>query len=82
MMSNTIVVVASTLVTLPIAGAVMKAIYKNVMYEYSGWLPLYIEPKVYLEMAIMGIIAYLVVALIENRKIGKIPMVDALKNVE
>lgn len=82
MMSNTIVVVASTLVTLPIAGAIMKAIYKNIMYEYSGWLPLYIEPKVYLEMAIMGIFAYLVVALIENRKIGKIPMVDALKNVE
>ena len=37
---------------------------------------------VYVEMIILGVLSYAVVALFEYRKIGKVPMDEALKNVE
>ena len=52
------------------------------MKDYSGWLTLYIAPKVYIGMFIIGVISYLFVALLQVRKINKIPMDEALKNVE
>ena len=43
---------------------------------------IWLDPLVYVKMFLMGIITYAVVAVIEYRKIGKIPMSEALKNVE
>lgn len=43
---------------------------------------IWLDPRAYVEMFIMAIVTYAVVAFIEYRKIGKIPMSEALKNVE
>ena len=48
----------------------------------SGWMVIWLDPSVYRKMFAMGMITYAVVAFIEYRKIGKIPMSEALKNVE
>ena len=48
----------------------------------SGWMVIWLDPSVYVKMFLMGIITYAIVAVIEYRKIGKIPMSEALKNVE
>ena len=57
-------------------------LYFEIMKDYTGWLSLYIAPKVYVEMFVMGIIVYALVALLQFRKIKKIPMDEALKNAE
>ena len=43
---------------------------------------LYIPDRVYVEMFALGMITYAVVAALEYRKIRKVPMDEALKNVE
>ena len=50
--------------------------------EMTGWIDLYVGRPVYVEMIILGVLSYAVVALFEYRKIGKVPMDEALKNVE
>jgi putative ABC transport system permease protein len=52
------------------------------MLEYIGYIPLYIEWTVYAKVVIIGIITYAVVAILLMKKTDKIPMTDALKNVE
>jgi putative ABC transport system permease protein len=48
----------------------------------SGWMVIWLDPKVYVEMFLMAIATYAVVAALEYRKIRHIPMNEALKNVE
>ena len=48
----------------------------------SGWLPYYLDPSVPIKMFVMGVLSYLVVAVLEMYKIKKVPMSMALKNVE
>ena len=50
--------------------------------EMTGWIELYIGRMVYVEMAVLGILAYAVIAVFEYRKIGRVPMDEALKNAE
>ena len=45
-------------------------------------LSLYIPPQIYVEMFIGGLIIYLLVAVIQMRRIKKVPMDQALKDVE
>lgn len=80
--ATTWVVVLSIGLSLLIATAVIKVIYVFMMAEFSGWLTFYIKPAIYPEMCIMGFLAYLLVAIMQFRRIKKIPMDEALKNVE
>ena len=52
------------------------------MKGYGGWFTLNISTKIYIEMFALMIGTYLVVAILEYVKIKKIPMEEALKNVE
>lgn len=82
LLATTWVVVISLIFGMWISTVVIDGIYRVMMMDYSGWLTLYIAPKVYVEMFIMSMAAYLAVALLQFRKIQKIPMDEALKNVE
>ena len=48
----------------------------------NGWLSYDVRPVKYLEVILLGIICYAVVAVIELRRIRRVPMDQALKNVE
>lgn len=52
------------------------------MKGYGGWFTLNISTKIYLEMFALMIGTYFVVAVLQFIKIKKIPMDEALKNVE
>lgn len=82
LLATTWVVVISLIFGMWISTVVIDGIYRVMMMDYSGWLTLYIAPKVYVEMFVMSMAAYLAVALLQFRKIQKIPMDEALKNVE
>ena len=80
--STTWVVILSILVSLALSTWTIHGIYGYLMSSFSGWLTLYLKPAVYPEMFAMGMGAYALVALLQFRRIRKIPMDVALKNVE
>ena len=80
--STTIVVILCILITIPISSLVMKEVVEVVFFEYSSWITYYMPAVTYVEVAASGIICYAIVAFLLNRKVKKIPMSDALKNVE
>lgn len=82
LVSTTIVVVISTLLSLGISTVIMRFLYRSIMAKMNGWLTFYIEPSIYPKMFLMGVAAYLIVAVLQFRHIKKIPMDEALKNVE
>ena len=80
---TTLVTVGFILLSLPIEGKIMDVLFREVMLtSMSGWIPMYIEPGLYEKMAAYGFAAYAVVAVMELRRIGKIPESEALKCVE
>ncbi len=82
LMSTSVVVTAFLLISLPIETVLMKVIIKIVMQSMTGWISFYLDPKIYVKMFVLGICSYAVVAMVEYRRIRKVPMDTALKNVE
>jgi len=83
LLSTTIMVVIFLLLSFPIETVLMKALFRGIMISsISGWIPLYIDPVLYVKMFLLGFGTYLLVALIEYRRIKKVPMDQALKNIE
>lgn len=81
--STTIVVVICLLLSLPIEKAIMGVVFREMMLSsVSGWIALWIDPKIYLKMFLIGIGTYAIVSLLEYRRIRRIPMEEALKNAE
>ncbi|WP_347992059.1 ABC transporter permease, partial [Mediterraneibacter faecis] len=83
LLSTTIMVVVFLLLSFPIETVLMNALFRGIMVSsISGWIPLYIDPVLYVKMFLLGFGTYLLVALIEYRRIKKVPMDQALKNIE
>ena len=81
--STSIVVVLCILISIPVEDKLMQVIWSTyVSKAMSGWLPYYLDPSVPIKMFVMGVLSYLVVAVLEMYKIKKVPMSMALKNVE
>ena len=82
-LSTTIMVVLFILISLPIEGTLIRAVFIFcIKIMMNGWIELYMDPMIYLKMFVLGIVTYAVVAALEYRRIRKVPMTDALKNVE
>ena len=82
-LSTSLVVVICLLASLPLETMIMKVVYREMMLSsLSGWITLWIDPVIYVQMFVIGIVTYAVIALLEYRKIQKVPMSEALKNVE
>ena len=82
-MSTSIVIVICLLVSLPIERMVMEVLFREMMLSsISGWITLWVDPMIYVKMFAAGLITYAAVALLEFWKIKKVPMDEALKNVE
>ena len=52
------------------------------MASYSGWFSFRMEPMGYVKMFVFVLIGYLLVLLLDFRRIRKIPMDRALKSAE
>lgn len=82
-LSTSIVVVLFLLISLPIESIIMTGLFRAIMItSITGWIPLYMDPVIYVKMFVLGFGTYLIVALLEYRKIKKVPMDEALKNIE
>lgn len=81
--STSIMVVLFLLASLPVEYRIMVFLFKAIMMSsITGWITFYVDPKIYVEMFLLGMIAYGAVAVLEYRKIRRVPMDEALKNVE
>ena len=80
--ATAIVVFVSLLVSLPLSYLAMKGIYYLMMQEINGWLTFYVAPWIYFAMVAMGIVCYSIVHWIQMRRIRRIPLARALKNME
>lgn len=82
LMAVTWVVILSIIIGIGIATVIIDYLYFAMMKDYNGWLTIYIDPKVYAEMFVLGLVCYAVVAVSQFIKIRRIPMDSVLKNVE
>lgn len=80
--TTTIVTIASLIAVLPIIHVLLNLVWHMMMQEYTGWIPCVVNWSVYFKVVVIGIITYAVVAALLMRQTNKIPLSDALKNVE
>lgn len=81
-LTTSIVVIVSLIATIPIVSLLMSEVLVVAFSEYPGYLPYYVPFSEYIKMAALGIVGYAVLAFMQIKKVGRIPMDEALKNVE
>lgn len=79
---TTVVVVLSSVASAFLGKIAVQELWKFIMYDLNGWFTFYLGAKEIVQIIAMVIIAYLVVSLMDMRRIKRIPMTEALKNVE
>ena len=80
--STAIVVVLSIIFTIPVANIVIAKIVPIALKDYSGYFFYYVPFNVFAKMALLGLLCYGIIAWLQTRKVKKIPLTIALKNVE
>jgi putative ABC transport system permease protein len=82
LLSTTMIVVLWDVLGVVFGAKVMLEIWKAMMFSYSGWFQFVIAPAGYAKMFFFLLAGYLVVMILDFWRIKKIPMDEALKNVE
>ena len=82
LLSTSIVVVISDAISVILGTLVMNAAWRMILFSYSGWFSFHIKPLGYAKMFGFVLIGYLIVMVFDFQRIKKIPMDQALKNVE
>lgn len=77
--ATAITVIASVLINLPLQQMSFVAMMDYVTGMIEGYVPFYLQPWVYLFIAVIGIGAYYVINFFHVRNVRRIPMSDALK---
>ena len=80
--TTAIVTAVTLLVTIPLSDYLLGQLFVIFMRDYPGWLPYRSFVSVYAKTALIGIGSFAVIALALTRKIKKVPLADALKNVD
>lgn len=82
LLSTTVVVIISAIISALLGTQSLELVWHIILYRMDGWLPAYVPFSSYFYMVLMVIAAYLIVMFIDYHRIKKIPMDQALKNVE
>lgn len=80
--TTSLIVILSLVLTVPVSDIALKTVCTEMFKRYSGWLPYYCAPPVFVKVIITGIVSYAVIAFFQIRKVKKISLADALKNTE
>ena len=76
------VVLLAVLISFVLVTELIRQIFVAFMKGYSGWIPFGISKETYVQCFILAIVSYLVVAAMQMYRSKKVPMDEALKNVE
>lgn len=82
LLSTTIVLVIADVLSIGLGSLVMGMAWKAIMASYSGWFTFVTTPVGYVKMFAFVLVGYLLVMVFDFRRIKRIPMEEALKNVE
>ena len=82
LLSTSIVVVIIDALTVAIGVWAMSFAWKEILATYSGWYAFHMETIGYMKMFAFVLIGYIIVMFLDFRRIKKVPMDTALKNVE
>ena len=82
LLSTTMILIVLDFISAGLGAFVMAQAWKNIMFCYIGWSAFVIKPDGYMKMFIFVLLGYLLVMVLDFRRIKKIPMDEALKNVE
>ena len=82
LLSTTIVMIVIDVLTVAVGVWVMNFAWKEILMTYSGWFSFHMETISYVKMFAFVLIGYVMVMLLDFQRIKKIPMDQALKNVE
>lgn len=81
--STSIAVVAGLLISVPFVDVAMRAIFENYLYTMmTGYFPYMMDPMTYVVTVSTGLVCYVVVALLQMKKVAGVSKSEALKNVE
>lgn len=81
--STSIMVILSVIITAPLVFYLLKPIFVVMMREeMTGWITFNVSLSVFIRVIVYGIITYSVIAYLEYKRIQRVPMEEALKNVE
>jgi putative ABC transport system permease protein len=81
--ATSVVVIISLLLAVPITDTMLRWMFSSYLYtEITGYFPYMVSNQCFIIMVLLGIASYGFVALLQMRKISRIPKSDALKNVE
>lgn len=82
LLSTTIILIFASGISAILGALVMQQAWRAIMSSYSGWFAFVIEPIGYVKMFAFVFVGYLIVMIFDFRRIKKIPMDKALKNIE
>lgn len=80
--TTTIVTIFSLIAVLPIIHLLLNWVWHAMMSGYTGWIPCVVQWSTYCKVVVAGIVTYALVAALLMRQTRKVPLADALKNVE
>ncbi len=80
--ATTIVVVISLVICIPVEVLMFKGVLVFLSSMIEGYIGFYLPHYIYLEIVLIGLVAYFAINALHLKKINKIPMADALKNRE
>lgn len=80
--STAIVVVISVIINIMLSVVIMNWLFRVFMEQMSGWISCYYAPYVFVLMFVLNVGVYALISVFMMYKIKKIPMDEALKNVE
>ena len=79
---TSLVVLFSAVATAALAILGLAGVFRLYMNSLNGWFDIYISPMGIAKMILILVVSYAVVAIFDMIRIKKIPLADALKNVE
>ena len=82
LLSTTIVFVIADAVSVFLGVTVMSVAWRIMLFSYSGWYAFCMEPLGYAKMFAFILIGYLIVMVFDYARIKRVPMEQALKNIE
>ena len=82
LLATTWVVIAEEIVGALMGVWLMELVWKMMMQRMEGWFEFVMRPAGYGRMLIYVFAAYLLVTILDFRRIRRVPMEEALKNVE
>ena len=82
LLSTTLVLLVIDAVSVLLGGIIMKVVWRIMLFSYSGWYAFRMSTVGYIKMYLFILIGYLFVMVLDFQRIKRIPMNQALKNVE